>query len=122
MTEEQFPYGEQPHRPNGWSRYDVLNAAAKAALKPPSVPVSSTLSEQPQPAPQEAKPLFTMSITATTKEGATPMDEAQFLINLVFKPVSPHLRLPPAETQLLLAYIGEILKEIEMEEQCGFEQ
>lgn len=36
--------------------------------------------------------------------------------NMVFKPVSPHLRLPPAETQLLLAYIGEILKEIEAEE------
>ena len=50
------------------------------------------------------------------------MDEAQFLIDLVFKPVSPHLRLPPAETQLLLAYIGEILKEIEAGEKATEEQ
>jgi len=122
MIEEQFTYGEQPHRPSGWSRYDVLNVAAKAALKPSPMPSALALSEQPQPAPQEAKPLFTMSITATTKEGATPMDEAQFLINLIFKPEVPRLRLRPEETQLLLAYFGEILKEVEVEEQRIIEE
>ncbi len=45
-----------------------------------------------------------------------PSNEQQFLIDLVFKPTEPGLKLRPAETQLLLAYIGEILKEIEIEE------
>lgn len=44
------------------------------------------------------------------------MSEEQFLIDLIFKPNEPGLRLRPAETQLLLAYISEILQEIEEEE------
>jgi hypothetical protein len=44
------------------------------------------------------------------------MDE-QFIVNLVFKPFDPKLRLRPEERQLLLAHIGEILKEVEIEEQ-----
>lgn len=50
------------------------------------------------------------------------MDEAQFLINLIFKPEVPRLRLRPEETQLLLAYFGEILKEVEVEEQRIIEE
>lgn len=46
----------------------------------------------------------------------SPSPEQQFVINLVFKPKEPGLRLRPAETQLLLAYMGEILREIEEEE------
>jgi hypothetical protein len=61
------------------------------------------------------KDLFTVTITAASKEGE-PMDEQQFLIDLVFKPIELGLKLRPEETQLLLAYIGEILKEIEEEE------
>lgn len=38
------------------------------------------------------------------------------LIELAFKPLVPNLKLRPQESQLLLAYIGEILKEIEEEE------
>ena len=45
-----------------------------------------------------------------------PANEQQFLIDLVFKPIEPGLKLRQAEMQLLLAYIGEILKEIEIEE------
>ena len=60
--------------------------------------------------------LFSIVLTAsTTKE--EPMSEQQFLIDLVFKPNDSGLRLRPAETQLLLAYIGEILKEVEAEEE-----
>ena len=44
------------------------------------------------------------------------MNEQQLLIDLAFKPMVPGLKLRPAESQLLLAYIGEILKEIEEEE------
>ncbi len=45
----------------------------------------------------------------------SPQNEQEFLINLIFKPEEPGLRLRPTETQLLLAYIGEILKEVEEE-------
>jgi hypothetical protein len=40
-----------------------------------------------------------------------------FLFDLVFKPLNPNQNLRPEETQLLLAYIGEILQEIEAEEE-----
>jgi hypothetical protein len=66
--------------------------------------------------PQHRQELFSMSITAATVTGGNPMDEQQFLIDLVFKPKEPGLKLRIEETQLLLAYIGEILKEIEAEE------
>ena len=42
-------------------------------------------------------------------------EEHQFLIDLIFKPNESGLKLHPAEAQLLLSYIGEILKEIEDE-------
>ena len=38
------------------------------------------------------------------------------MIDLIFKPKEPGLKLRIEETQLLLAYISEILKEIEEEE------
>jgi len=44
------------------------------------------------------------------------MNEQQFLIDIIFKPNGSGLKLRPEETQLLLAYIGEILREIEDEE------
>ena len=61
--------------------------------------------------------LFSIVLTATTTK-EEPMSEQQFLIDLVFKPNDSGLRLRPAETQLLLAYIGEILKEVEEAEQA----
>ncbi len=48
--------------------------------------------------------------------------QQDFLIKLAFKPLVPNLKLRPQESQLLLAYIGEILKEIEEEEQAIKEQ
>jgi len=54
--------------------------------------------------------------------GKQPKEEQQFLINLLFEPNDPKLRLRPAETQLLLSYIGEILTEIEAEEKIILEE
>lgn len=48
-----------------------------------------------------------------------PMSERLFLCDLIFKPLDPKLKLRPEESQLLLAYIGEILKEIEAEENAA---
>lgn len=44
------------------------------------------------------------------------------LIELAFKPLVPNLKLRPQESQLLLAYIGEILKEIEEIEKQNIEK
>jgi len=66
------------------------------------------------------KELFTIVINAAREKGTSmnqqPLNEQQFLIDLIFKPNEARLKLRPQETQLLLAYIGEILKEIEEEE------
>lgn len=45
-----------------------------------------------------------------------PSREKTFLIDMIFKPNESGLKLRPQETQLLLAYIGEILSEVENEE------
>lgn len=94
---------QQPHRPpfRGANRY--------AAFKD---------FKQDNTAPLNRKELFTVIINAASEKGK-PMDEQQFLIDVIFKPIEPGLRLRPEETQLLLAYIGEILKEIEGEESSG---
>jgi hypothetical protein len=60
--------------------------------------------------------LFSMSINASREKGE-PMKEQSLLIDLVFKPVEPGLKLRSEETQLLLAHMSEILKEIEEEEE-----
>lgn len=52
----------------------------------------------------------------------SPTDEAELLIELVFKPMEPGQRLRPAETQLLLAYMSEILQEVALEEQRILEE
>jgi hypothetical protein len=52
---------------------------------------------------------------AMSRENFDQANADNFLINLVFKP-NGGLKLRPAESQLLLAYIGEILKEVEDEE------
>jgi hypothetical protein len=97
---------EQPTRPP----FRELNRYA--ALKPE--PTNKITRE---PYRQE---LFTLTIIAATNKGETmdqqPLHEEQFLIDLIFKPKEPGLKLRVEETQLLLAYIGEILREIEEEE------
>ena len=88
----------------GAGRYAVLEEAAKAA-------------------PQlKSKELFSMHISAINKEGEIMDDEARFLVNLLFKPIETALKLRPAETQLLLAHFGEILKEFEVEHQAIIEE
>jgi hypothetical protein len=49
-------------------------------------------------------------------------NDQQFLLQLIFKPNETGLKLRPAETQLLLAYIGEILKEVKAEEKLDIEE
>ncbi len=49
-------------------------------------------------------------------ESLPDKNEADLLIELVLKPSAPGHRLRPAETQLLLAYMSEILQEIALEE------
>jgi len=44
------------------------------------------------------------------------MDERQFLIELAFKPLVPDLQLTPEQSQLILAYVGEILGQLEAEQ------
>ena len=96
----------QPHRPpfRGQNRY--------AAFKE---------FKQDNTAPTNRKDLFTVIINAASEKGK-PMDEQQILLELIFKPIEPGLKLRPTETQLLLAYIGEILKEIEAEERAMVEK
>lgn len=95
MTELNTP--QQPVHPRSGQKYDLLREAEITASS-----AESTLKE-----------LFTMHITATSEKGANMNNGQQFLIDLIFKPNEPGLKLRPAETQLLLAYIGEILKEVE---------
>ncbi len=52
----------------------------------------------------------------TNENLAAPVQN--ILIELAFKPLVPNLKLRPQESQLLLAYIGEILKEVEEEEKA----
>ena len=45
------------------------------------------------------------------------LTERQLVINLIFKPVEPNGKLREAESEVFSAFLGEILKEIEAEEQ-----
>ena len=98
---------EQPTRPpfREFSRYAALN------------PETTTKITQEQ----YRQELFTLTIIATTDKGGTMnqqvLNEEQFLIDLIFKPNEPGLKFRIEETQLLLAYISEILKEIEEDDQ-----
>jgi len=78
------------------------------------------MSRQEQNKDKENKELFTIVINATSEKGISmnqqPINEQQFLVDLIFKPVESGLKLRPEETQLLLSYLGEILKEIQDEE------
>lgn len=51
-----------------------------------------------------------------------PPNERQFSVDFEFKPNEPGTRLHPGEMQLLLAHIGEILQEIEVEERNIIEE
>jgi hypothetical protein len=78
----------------------------------------------------DSKELFNIHIKAINKGGTmeTPSqseptpDDNRFLLNMIFKPHEPGLRLRPGEIQLLLAYIGDLLQEIEEEEKKIIEE
>ena len=97
MTEGTNPYLSEPVRPphRGAQHYATLKGTTFKRAK--------------------SRDLFTVTITSTSEEGNC-MKEQQLLVDLVFQPIEKGLKLRPAETQLLLAYISEILKEIEEEE------
>jgi hypothetical protein len=105
---DNSPNNPQPRRPpmRGGDRYAVLTEAAKATV------------------PSTRKELFSLNMTATLNTGES-MDnktESQILLDLVFQPLKNGLRLRPAEIQLLLSHINEILKELEIEEQLAAQQ
>jgi hypothetical protein len=50
------------------------------------------------------------------------MKPQNFVVDLIFKPHEPGLRLSPELTQLLLANLAEILKEIDAEERLIVEE
>ena len=101
MTQKISSDITQPVRPRTGQKYDLLRDTAIVTAV----------------APLDRKILFTMHISATSEKGA-PMNIAQnFLIDLIFKPDEPGLKLRPQETQLLLSHIGEILMELEEEDQ-----
>jgi len=100
----------QPHRPpvRGSNRYAGFKDFKQEITTPPK--------NEPNTDRQQ---LFTMTITASI-EGERmdePILNEQFFLEMIYKPNESGLRLRPQETQLLLAYIGEILKEVEIEEQ-----
>ena len=108
-SDKQFDR-EQPYRPSmrGAWRYDVLRKAEVAANSTDVAAIDTN------------KRLFTMTITATSKEGENMddgQDEKQFLFTLVFKPDKDGLRLRPEITQLLLAHMSELFRQVEIEEQ-----
>ena len=110
MTETKSSNIPQPVRPRSGQKYDLLReTAAVAAATSQSTGAAAADSSTRQH-------LFTMHITATSEKGAPMDNEQKFLIDLIFKPDEPGLKLRPEETQLLLAYFSEILKEIEEEE------
>jgi len=103
---------QQPYRPTirTQNRYAAFKDDQQQSAEP-SKKVTQAINR---------KNLFTVTITAATHNGGTmniqPATEQKFLIDLVFKPVEPGLRLLPEEIQLLLSYLGEILKELEADE------
>jgi hypothetical protein len=105
-TNDQNSDQYQPHRPpmRGAQKYDVLREAEKA-----------TFVQLSELEPHREK-LFTITLIATREKGVSMDDDNNFLIDLIFKPNEGKLRLRPQETQLLLAYYAELLKEIEEEE------
>jgi len=111
---EQEPQPRRPSIRGAW-KYDVLRKAEAEARA-----INYAAAEQ-----SIQKRLFTMTITATHKEGESMDDEQnekQFMIDLVFKPDGTGLKFRPEETQLLLAHISEILKAVEEEEKLIMEE
>ncbi len=50
------------------------------------------------------------------------LTERQLVINFIFKPAEPNGKLREAESEVFSAFLGEILKEIEAEEQLIIEE
>ena len=116
-NESNFQQEPQPRRPliRGAWKDDVLRKKEAEAKT-----IKDAIAEQ-----TKQKRLFTMTITATHKEGESMEDgqnEKQFMIDLVFKPDGTGLKFRPEETQLLLAHISEILKAVEEEEKLIMEE
>jgi hypothetical protein len=109
---------QQPYRPpfRGQNRYEAFKNTDRPNQENQHQIVQSI----------KRKDFFTVTIIASTNIGGNmdkqALDERQFLIDLIFKPNEPGLKLRPEETQLLLSYIGEILKEIEAEERAMSEE
>jgi len=107
----------QPYRPP--ARASNRYAGFKDFRRDTTTPAASRHEEE-----AKHKEFFSMNISASIREECMNERELneQFLIDLIFKPNERGLKLRPAETQLLLSYIGEILKELEEEDKLIFEE
>ena len=107
MADDNHKPMPQPTRPfmRRAQKYDVLREMSTTQPKP--VPAVTPQREE----------VFSATFIASKEKGVSMDEENKFLIELIFKPNENKLKLRPAETQLLLAHIGEILKEIEMKEE-----
>ena len=129
MTERNEPRlpSVQPRRRS----YALLKQHPPPAAQSGALPTAT-------PPPVPPKPLFTMNITAarqqsgrdcmdilktgTNNETISAENQEPFCLEVILKPIEPGLILRPEETQLLLAYMGEILKKLEAEEQIIIEE
>jgi hypothetical protein len=100
---------QQPYRPpfRGQNRYTTFKDDQQKTEEPPK-PITQAIIR---------KDLFAVTITAATHNGGNMNNQAapeqKFIIDLIFKPVEPGFKIRPEEAQLLLAHLGEILREFE---------
>ena len=93
---------DEPKIPRGARRYDILREEEAMVKAKPQT-------QEPQPQQEE---IFRATIIAH-KAGGTMNEEGKFIYELLFKPNSPDLKLRPEDTQTLLSYFEEMLKQIE---------
>ncbi len=74
----------------------------------------------PMPEPEYEEIHRTTTIVKRLK--GVPMDEQKTLVDIIYKPNEKGYKLRPQEIQLLLAYMSEILKEIQAEHERILEE
>ncbi len=92
---------------------DVANAAVTPTSSGGAAPTSDSDDNLES---LRRRTLFSLTFNADIEEGA-PMTDPHMLLRMAFKPHVTGLKLTPEQTQLILAYMYEILQEAEIEEQ-----
>ena len=122
MTDNKNNSPPQPFQPpvRGSQHYKNLRREI-VGRSPPAPPVATspapavTSSEESGHTPRRR--LFDFHLNADIEEGET-MDEPHMLLQMAFKPHVTGLKLTLEQSQLILAYLHEILREAEIEEQA----